>query len=213
MVLGLTGSVGMGKTWAAGVFARLGAAVHEADGEVRNLLSPGGAAVGAVGDAFPGTVWIGARGPEIDRRRLGEIVFADRAALSRLEAILHPFVRASEGRFLRRAVRRRCRLVVLEVPLLFETAGERRCDVTAVVLAPSFVQASRVLRRPGMTPARLGAMRARQMSDGDKRRRADFVIPTGAGPRPALRAIARIVRMAEGGSPAGRRRSSWRGER
>ncbi|MFQ5984978.1 MAG: dephospho-CoA kinase [Alphaproteobacteria bacterium] len=212
IVLGLTGSVGMGKSWAAGVFARLGATVYEADGEVRKLLGPGGDAVRAVGEAFPGTIRGGTGGPEIDRRRLGEIVFADRTALSRLEVLLHPLVRQAEGRFLRRAARRRSRVVVLEVPLLFETGSERRCDLTAVVMAPAFVQAARVLRRPGMTPARLAAVRARQMADGDKRRRADFVIPTGAGPRPALRVISRMVRMLEDSGAARQRRPRRRGE-
>ena len=191
LILGLTGSIGMGKTAAAEAFARLGVPVHDADGEVHALMGPGGGAVGAVEAAFPGV----ARDGEVDRDELARRVFGDGRALRRLEAIVHPMVREGEARFLKRAAARRCRLVVLDVPLLFETGGEKRCDYTAVVTAPAFVQRRRVLGRPGMSEEKLAAIRARQMADAEKRRRADFIIPTGLGRGPSLRRIREIVRI------------------
>jgi dephospho-CoA kinase len=188
-VLGLTGSIGMGKSTAARLLRRMGLAVHDADSEVHRLLAPGGGAVAAVAAAFPGVVAGGA----VDRAALGRLVFADPAALRRLEAILHPRVRRAEAAFLRRHARRHAVLVVLDVPLLLETGGGRRCDAVAVVTAPAFLQAQRVLKRPGMTPERLARVRAQQMADSDKIRRADFVIPTGTGLAPALRRLARAV--------------------
>jgi len=192
IVLGLTGSIGMGKTAAAEAFRRLGVPVHDADRAVHDLLGPGGAAVAAVDAAFPGVVRDGA----VDRAALGRRVFGDDAALARLEALLHPLVRKSERRFLRTAARHRRPLVVLDIPLLFETGAERRCDAVVVVSAPPFVQAQRVLRRPGMTRTRLQSILDRQVSDAEKRRRADFVVPTGIGHRFTLRAIKKIVRVA-----------------
>lgn len=193
-ILGLTGSIGMGKSTAARQLRRLGCAVHDADAEVHRLLGRSGAAVAAIAAAFPGVVTDGA----IDRKALGAVVFADKGQLRRLEAILHPLVRQAERRFLARARRQRRRLVVLDIPLLFETRGETRCDAVAVVSAPAFVQARRVLARPGMTPERLAAIRRSQMPDRDKRRRADAVIPTGLGHRPALRALIQVVRRLSG---------------
>jgi len=184
-VLCLTGSVGMGKTTAARLLRRLGVPVHDADAEVHRLLGPGGAAVGAVEAAFPGV----RQGRAIDRAALGRLVFADPAALRRLEAILHPMVRQAEQRFLAAARRQRRRLVVLDIPLLFETGGERRCDGVLVVSAPRAIQLARVMTRPGMTKARLAGVEARQMPDAQKRRRADFIISTGLGKRHSLRAL------------------------
>lgn len=188
-ILGLTGSIGMGKSTAARQLRRLGCAVHDADAEVHRLLGRGGKAVAAIAAAFPGAVQDGV----VDRAVLGAVVFADKVKLRRLEAILHPLVRQAERGFLARARRQRRRLVVLDIPLLFETGGERRCDAVAVVSAPAFVQARRVLGRPGMTRERLAAIRCSQMPDREKRRRADVVIPTGLGYRPALRALVRVV--------------------
>jgi dephospho-CoA kinase len=190
-VLGLTGSIGMGKSTAAAMLRRLGVPVHDADATVHRLMGAGGAAVPRIEALFPGVTKNGA----VDRPELGRRVFADPAALRRLEAILHPMVRDEERRFLARQRRRGVRLVVLDVPLLFETGGQRRCDKVAVVSAPAFLQAQRVLKRPGMTAARLAAVRAQQMPDAEKRRRADFVIPTGTGMAPALRRLRAIVRM------------------
>ncbi|MGE5548136.1 MAG: dephospho-CoA kinase [Solirubrobacterales bacterium] len=190
-ILGLTGSIGMGKSTAAKMLSRMGVPVHDADATVHRLLAKGGAAVAPVEAAFPGVVREGA----VDRAELGRRVFGDRPALRRLEAILHPLVRQAEQAFLARHRRRRTALVVLDIPLLFETGGERRCDRVAVVSCPAFLQAQRVLRRPGMYPARLAAIRAQQMPDAAKRRRADFVIPTGSGLAPALRALRRAVTL------------------
>ncbi len=193
VVLGLTGSVGMGKTTAAQAFRSVGAAVFDADRAVHRLLAPGGAAVDPVLAAFPEAATGAGRARAVDRRVLGKLVFDDRAALGRLEAILHPLVRADERRALARFRRLRRRLAVLDIPLLFETGGDARCDATAVVVAPRFVQRGRVLRRGGMTEERLAAVLARQMPDGEKRRRADFVISTGLDRRSARRAALRIA--------------------
>jgi dephospho-CoA kinase len=189
-VLGLTGSIGMGKSTAAAMLRRLRIPVHDADATVHRLFAKGGAAVPAIAAAFPGVVRDGA----VDRAALGAKVFRDKAALRRLEAIVHPLVRAAEGAFLRRARREGRALVVLDIPLLFETGGERRCDAVAVVSAPAFLQAQRVLRRPGMTPERLAQVRRSQMPDAAKRKRADAVIPTGLGGRPTLRALTVLLR-------------------
>ena len=188
-LLGLTGSIAMGKSTAAETFRALGVPVFDADAAVHRLLAAGGGAVAEVGAAFPAC----RTDAGIDRRALGRLAFADPAVLGRLEGILHPRVRALERRFLGRCAALRRPLVVLDIPLLFETAGERLVDGVAVVSAPGLVQAQRVLRRPGMTPERLAAIRARQLPDAEKRRRADFVIPTGLERRRAVAAIAGLV--------------------
>ncbi|MFZ5791412.1 MAG: dephospho-CoA kinase [Pseudomonadota bacterium] len=205
IVLGLTGSIGMGKSTAAALLRRLGVPVHDADAAVHRLLARGGLAVPLVAAAFPGVVENGA----VDRRALGRIVFADPAALERLEAILHPLVRREERRFLARARAERRRLAALDIPLLFETGAETRCDRVVVVSAPRRVQLARVLKRAGMTRERLAGIEARQMSDTEKCRRADFVVQTGLGRRLSLRAMHRIVRLLRGkrrGKRRGRRR-------
>ncbi len=191
IVLGLTGSIGMGKSTAANVLRRMRVPVHDADRAVHRLLGPGGVAVAAVARAFPEVV----RGGAVDRRALGRRVFDDARALARLEAILHPLVRREEERFLKRAAARRAPLAVLDIPLLFETGAERRCDATVLVTAPRFVQMARVLSRRGMTQERLETIRRRQMPDAEKRRRADFVVPTGLDRRLALRRLHRIVKL------------------
>jgi dephospho-CoA kinase len=192
IVLGLTGSIGMGKSAAAAVLRRMGVPLFDADRTVHRLLAPGGAAVERVAAAFPG---VRTAGGGIDRRRLGERVFADPAALSRLEAILHPMVEAEEKRFLARARARRDSVAVLDVPLLFESGGARRCDYVLVVTAPLFLQRQRVLRRPGMTEARFAAIREQQMPDAEKRRRADFVVPTGLSRGLTLRRLKTALRI------------------
>jgi dephospho-CoA kinase len=190
IVLGLTGGIAMGKSTASAIFRSFAVPVFDADAAVHALLAPGGAAVAAVAAAFPGCRdAIGG----IDRGALGRQVFGRAEALARLEAILHPRVGALEARFLARCRAGGERLVVLDIPLLLETGSERRVDAVAVVSAPAFLQAQRVLRRPGMTAERLAAIRARQMPDRDKRRRADFVIPSGLGRRSAIVAVARII--------------------
>ena len=165
--------------------------VFDADAAVHRLLANDGRAVAAVAEAFPEAMVDGA----LDRQLLSARVFADAAALRRLESILHPLVGDERQRFLRRARGARAGLVVLDIPLLFETGGEASCDFVAVVSAPGFVQRRRALRRPGMTADKLDAILARQTRDRDKRRRADFIIPTGRGRNESLRAIRRILKM------------------
>jgi dephospho-CoA kinase len=171
-VLGLTGSVGMGKSTVARHFAEAGVPVHDADAAVHRLYAAEAAPL--IEAAFPGTT-IGAA---VDRARLAERVLGDPAALKRLEAIVHPLVRASERRFLAEAEARGEKVVVLDIPLLFETGGEERVDAVVVVSAPPQVQRARVLERPGMTPEKFDAILAQQMPDEEKRRRADFVVDT-----------------------------------
>jgi dephospho-CoA kinase len=190
ITLGLTGSVGMGKSTAAAMFRQLGVPVHDSDAVVHRLLARGGVAVAAVAAAFPEAL---AAAGGIDRIRLGQRVFADPAALKRLERILHPLVRKSQERFLRMARGRRVPVVVLDIPLLFETGGDRRCDRVVVVWASPAVQRARVLARPGMTQARFGAMVAKQLPDSEKRRRADDVVPSGLGRALTFRRLKRIV--------------------
>jgi len=186
----MTGSIGMGKSTAAAVLRQMGIPVHDADRNVHRLMAQGGAAVERIAAAFPGVVKDGA----IDRGALGKRVFGDTAALARLEAILHPMVQAAERAFLANARRRRLPVVVLDVPLLYETRGENRCDAVIVVTAPQFIQSLRVLRRKGMTPQRLKDIVMRQMPDAEKRKRADFVVPTGLGKRASRTALHRVVK-------------------
>jgi dephospho-CoA kinase len=175
IILGLTGSVGMGKSTAAREFRRLHIPVHDADKAVHRLLGRGGRAVAEVAAAFPGVLKDGA----IDRIALGRLVFADPAALKRLEGILHPLVRAAERRFIARARRQRRKLVVLDIPLLFETDGQALRQGAGGAPPPDPA-------RPGHGPAghdrrAPGRVEARQMPDAEKRRRADIVIETGLG--------------------------------
>jgi dephospho-CoA kinase len=197
-VLGLTGSIGMGKSTVAAMFARYGALVHDADTAVHRLYGPGGAAVPAIAALVPQAVIGKGRAARVDRAALGKAVLADRGKLAALEAAVHPLVGRERDRFLRWAQRRGARLVVMDVPLLFETGGEKRVDATCVVSAPAFVQARRVLARPGMTPEKLAHIRSRQMADAEKRRRADFVIPTGIGKAVTWRAVRALVTQLAG---------------
>jgi dephospho-CoA kinase len=188
-ILGLTGSIGMGKSTAAKAFHRLGIPVLSSDDVVHRLLAAGGRGVAPVAAAFPK-----ARvGNAIDRKILAAEVFGKPAALLKLEAILHPLVWAESDRLVARARRQRHPLVVLDVPLLYETHGEARTHAVAVVTAPAFVQRARVLGRAGQSAERLAAIRARQMPDGEKKRRADFIIPTGLSRRDSLRRLRRIA--------------------
>ncbi len=204
VVLGLTGSIGMGKTRAARCFRALGIPVFDADTVVHQLMAQGGAAVKAVSQAFPGVVGDGA----VDRAALGDRVFRNPDALRRLEGILHPRVRAARVRFLHQARTRREPMVVLDVPLLFETGSDAICTCTAVVSAPSFVQRARVLSRRTMTEERFEAVLAQQMPDAEKRRRADFVIPTGNNLRYSFDVIRDIVALVTGAAPAAGRKDA-----
>ena len=177
IILGLTGSIGMGKTTAATMLQSMGLQICDSDAIVHRLLGKGGGAVKAIGAEFADVVQDGA----VDRPALGQAVFSDPDALKRLEAILHPIVLAMQADFLKNAVLNGVRIAVLDVPLLFEVGTDKRCDAVVVVTAPRFLQEQRVLRRPGMTPERLLATLARQLPDAEKRRRADFVVHTGLG--------------------------------
>lgn len=189
-ILGLTGSIAMGKSTASSFFKSFDVPVFDADGAVHVLFAPGGAAVLPVLTAFPGC---GDQASGIDRKALGQAVFDNPEALSRLERIVHPLVRATQRRFLVKQVAARHPLAVMDIPLLYETGGDRLMDAVAVVSAPAFLQAQRVLRRPGMSRQRLDAILARQTPDPVKRRRADFVIPTGLDKRRSLQVITAIV--------------------
>ncbi|HEX6016274.1 MAG TPA: dephospho-CoA kinase [Geminicoccaceae bacterium] len=194
IVLGLTGGIAMGKSRAAAMFRAHGVPVFDADAEVHALMAPGGAATAPVGAAFAACL-----GPDggVDRGALGRRVLGDPPALRRLEAIVHPLVRAGEGRFLRRACRAGVPLAVLDIPLLFETGGETRVDAVAVVFASPLLQAQRALRRPGMTPEKLGRILAQQVPDAERRKRADFVLPSGYDAAGMLAAgIGEVIRAA-----------------
>ncbi|MGG5886919.1 dephospho-CoA kinase [Falsiroseomonas sp. HC035] len=189
-IIGLTGSIGMGKSTAANTFRRLRVPVFDADAAVHALQGRGGAAVAPIEAAFPGTT----RAGRVDREALRSRVLGDPAALRRLERIVHPLVRRAEEAFLKACRRRGERLAVLDIPLLLETAGEDRVDLVLVVSAPARVQRARVLCRGGMTPDRMAAILARQLPDAEKRRRADIVVPTGLSRHHAQRRIRRLVR-------------------
>jgi dephospho-CoA kinase len=187
ITLGLTGSIGMGKSTVAAMFASLGVPVFDADAVVHRLQGAGGRLVGAIEAAFPGST--GADG--VDRAALGKAVLGDPAALRRLEAIVHPAVAEDRAAFL--AAHREAAIVLLDVPLLFETGGERYVDRVAVVDAPPHVQSARVLARPGMTAEKFAAILARQMPNAEKVARADFVIPTGGTLAETQAAVARVI--------------------
>ncbi len=175
IVIGLTGSVGMGKSTSAAMFADAGAPVYDADAEVRRLYASGGAAVAPVEAEFPGVTVDGA----IDRGRLSERVLGDPAALTRLNAIVWPLMGEARAAFFKAAEAAGAAVAVLDIPLLLETGGERNVDKVVVVSAPAAMQRDRVLSRPGMTRAKFDALLAAQMPDGDKRSGADFIIDTG----------------------------------
>ena len=171
--IALTGSIGMGKSTVARMFEQSGVPVFDADAVVRALQAPGGGLVEKIGELFPGAV----RSGTLDRECLAHIVLADRAKLTALEQIVHPAVQAAREQFV--AEHFESPALLFEIPLLFETGGEQQFDKVVVVSAPADVQRARVLRRPGMTDAKLNSILARQMPDSEKRGRADFVVDTG----------------------------------
>ncbi len=177
LVLGLTGSIGMGKSTTSAMFQAEGVPVYDSDAAVHALYAAGGAAVAPVEAAFPGVVVDGA----IDRAKLSARVVGDPDALAKLEAIVHPLVGAHRIGFFETARAEGHEIVVLDIPLLFETGGEKKVDKVVVVSAPADVQRARVLARPEMTPEKFEAILARQTPDAEKRARADFVIDTGLG--------------------------------
>jgi dephospho-CoA kinase len=174
-VLCLTGSLGMGKSTAAKFFAECGVPVHDSDAVVHALYE--GEAVPLIERAFPGSALDG----KVDRKALGGMVLNDEAALARLEAIIHPLVTASRQKFLSEAAARGAPVVVVDIPLLFETEAESRCDAVVVVSAPAEMQRARAFGRPGMTEEKFAALLAKQIPDAEKRRRADFVVDSSQG--------------------------------
>ncbi|MCA3274566.1 MAG: dephospho-CoA kinase [Roseomonas sp.] len=188
-IIGLTGGIGMGKSTASATFRRHRVPIFDADRAVHDLQAVGGRAVRAIEAAFPGTT----QGGAVDREALRRAVLGNPTALKQLERIVHPLVRDAEKRFLAAARRAGKFLVVLDIPLLLETGGQKRVDLVVVVSAPAAVQAVRVLRRPGMTAERLTAIRARQMSDAMKCRNADVVIHSGLSRHFAVSAIRRLM--------------------
>jgi dephospho-CoA kinase len=197
-ILGLTGSLGMGKSTTARFFAEEGVPVHDADAVVHRLYD--GEAAAAIEAAFPGTTV----GGKVDRDKLAARVLGDAAALKRLEAIVHPLVQEAERRLLAEAQARGEKVAVLDIPLLFETGGQDRVDAVVVVSAPPEVQRSRALERPGMTVDKLDAILAKQMPDHEKQRRADFVVDTSRGFE-AARAQVRAILDAVATMPKRRR--------
>jgi dephospho-CoA kinase len=195
IVLGLTGSVGMGKSATAKMFADEGVPLFDADAAVHKLYE--GEAAPLIAAAFPGTVSAG----RVDRERLSQTVVGNSEAFAKLEAIIHPLVRKARKDFLIAAKAKGAQIAVLDIPLLFETGGERKVDKIVVVSAPEPVQKERVLARPGMTEAKFSAIVAKQMPDSEKRKKADFVIDTSRGfeaARDEVRAILRAISNAEG---------------
>ena len=192
IVIGLTGSIGMGKSTAANMLRDLGVPVHDSDAAVHELLAPGGAGVAPVRAAFAG-VYDKATGG-IDRKALGRAVFGDPERLRALEGILHPLVQQSQQAFIRAQQRAGIKIVAMDIPLLFETGAEQRCDYTIVVSAPYEIQRQRVLARPGMTEEAFQQRLAQQMSDADKRARADFVVQTGIGLAHTRQELAQVLR-------------------
>jgi len=187
IIIGLTGSIGMGKSTVAGMFRKLGVPVFDADAAVRRLQGPEGRALAAIEAAFPGTTHAGG----LHRDKLGQHVFGNAAALKKLESILHPLVADAQSAFL--GAHRLKRAVVLDVPLLFEKGGWQRCDLSVVVSAPRRVQRARVLARPGMTVQKFAGILKSQMDDRQKRALADVVIETGRGRHHTSAAVQRLV--------------------
>ena len=187
IVAGLTGSIGMGKSTTAKMFADEGIPVHDADATVHALYA--GEAVPLIETAFPGSTHNGA----VDREALGAMVFGKPDELKKLESIIHPLVRAQEADFIATHRRAGAPLVILDIPLLFETGGDKRVDTIIVVTAPQEVQQQRVLSRPGMTRDKLAAILARQVPDGEKRERADFLVDTSQGLDAAREGVRDII--------------------
>ena len=189
ILIGLTGSIGMGKSTTAAMFREAGVPVYDADAAVHHLYDTGGAAVGPVGEAFPGVV----RDGKVDREALRQAVLGKPEELKRLNAIVHPLVGRDRVGFFQKAEQDGADMVVLDIPLLFETGGDANVDAVVVVSAPAEMQRERVLARPGMTSERLDAILAQQLADAEKRARAHFVVDTGHGLEPARAQVAEII--------------------
>ena len=194
ITLGVTGSIGMGKTTAANMLREMGVPVHDSDASVHRLLGPDGAAVAIVGAKFPEALKRDAAGRDhIDRQVLGRIVFGDRRKKRELEEILHPLVRAESDAFKEEMRQKAHKIIALDIPLLFETGGEKRVDVTVCVSAPHDVQRERVLARPGMTSEKFDRIVAGQLPDAEKRKRATFVVETDKGFEDMRKQLQKII--------------------
>jgi dephospho-CoA kinase len=189
ILIGLTGSIGMGKSTTAAMFREAGVPVYDADAAVHDLYDTGGAAVGPVGEAFPSVVKDG----KVDREALRQAVLGKPDDLKRLNSIVHPLVGRDRVGFFAQAEAGGAEMVVLDIPLLFETGGHASVDAVVVASAPAEMQRERVLARPGMTPERLDAILAQQMADAEKRARAHFVVDTSRGLEPARQQVAEII--------------------
>lgn len=201
IVIGLTGSIGMGKSTAASMLERLGVPVHDSDAEVHELLRPGQAGALAVAEEFPyysyPEIYAGLKDGlrPVDRKKLGELVFRDDAARLRLEAALHPLVREGQAAFIRKQAAMGRKMIALDIPLLFETGAETGVDFTITMTAPHFIQRRRVMAREGMDEGKFRAILARQTPDGEKRARADFVVHTGLGRAYTMRQLKAVLRV------------------
>ncbi|HTK35999.1 MAG TPA: dephospho-CoA kinase [Caulobacteraceae bacterium] len=202
ILLGLTGSIGMGKSTTAGLFAEMGVPVYDADAAVHRAYAAGGPAVAPLEAAFPGVTHAGG----IDREKLSARVTGDPAALARLESIVHPLAAQARTAFVEQARGAGASVAVLDIPLLFETGGDALVDAVVVVSAPAEVQRQRALARPGMTTAKLAAILARQIPDAEKRAKADFIVDTGSGLAVARDAVRHILRVVTAPGWTGRRR-------
>lgn len=194
-ILGLTGSIGMGKSATADMFRMEGIPVHDADASVHQLMGPSGRAIDKINQVFPNCL---TEEGAVDRQKLGTKVFGNDQALKKLEAILHPMVRSEEKRFLRTHQLRRADMVVLDIPLLYETYGEKRCDAVCVVSASKTIQAKRVLARAGMTQEKFQAIIKKQIPNQEKCQRADFIVFTASGYRTARNQVKKIIRQVKG---------------
>lgn len=194
IVIGITGSIGMGKTTAANMLREMNIPVHDSDASVHFLMGPDGAAVGAVGKLFPEALAVNdQRQAYIDRQILGRIVFADRTKKKQLEDILHPLVREESDNFKKEMRKRAHKVIALDIPLLFETEGEKRVDVTICVTASQDIQKERVLARPGMTSEKFDRIVAGQLPDSEKRRRADYVVESDKGIEDMRQQLQKII--------------------
>lgn len=194
LLIGLTGSIGMGKSETTKMFAALGVPVYDADAAVHALYAAGGAAVEPIGEAFPGVIKDGA----IDREELGSRVLGAPDELKRLEKIIHPLVGISQLEFLQNAEKSGAPMVVLDIPLLFETGGETRVDISVVVSAPADLQRERVLARPGMSAEKFESILAKQVPDAQKREKADFIVDSSRGLEPAMEDVKGIIEALKG---------------
>ena len=189
VIVGLTGSIGMGKSETAKMFRSLGIAVYDADAAVHKLYAPGGPAVAPLEAAFPGVTDENG----VDREKLAKRVLGDAEALKKLERIVHPLVGVAQLEFLQQAAAANTEVVVIDVPLLYETGGEKRVDCVVVVSAPYELQRQRVLERPGQSEEKFQAILSKQVSDAEKRRRADFIIESDKGLEAALQQVKQII--------------------